>query len=138
MRHASFVTFCPMNYVLCRPCPAHIDINTVTSSLPVPCEGGRPGSFWFHSRSHVTVAGLFFMLCAHIRPIRRARHFASMSIKPQVPCLFGFLRVDIGARKVAPFHMYHAIAVVNRRVHVVGAGNTWAVWNIVAKRYACT
>jgi len=36
-----------------------------------------------HSRSHVAVAELFFMFCAHIQPIRRARLFASMSIKPQ-------------------------------------------------------
>ena len=133
MRNASFLSFCPMNYVLCRPGPAHIDINTVTSSVSVPCEEVALGPSRFHSRSHVTVAELFFILCTHIRPIRRARHFASMSIKPKPSCLFGFLIVDIGSRNVAPFHMYHAIAVVNRRVHVVGAGNTWAVCHIVAK-----
>jgi len=124
--------------VLCRPCPAHIDINTLTSSISVQCEGVRPGSIQGHSLSHIAVAELFLKFCVHIPPIRRARHFASISINPQPPCLFGFCRVDIGTRNVGPFHMYHAIAVVNCRAHVVGAGNTWAVCHIFARRYVFT
>ena len=125
--------------VLCWPCPMHIDINTLKSSLSVLCVGGFTlGPSRFHSRSHVAVAELVIMLCAHIRPIRRARHIASMSIQPQPPCLFGFCRLDIGTRNVAPIHTYHAIVVVNCRVHVVVAGNTWAICHIFAGRYACT
>jgi len=67
------------------------------------------------------------VFCAHIRPIRIVRHFASMPTWPQPPCVFGFCRDDIGTRNVARFHMYHAIAIVNCRVHVVGAGNTRTV-----------
>ena len=44
----------------------------------------------------------------------------------------------IGTLKIAPFHMYHATAVFNYRVHVMGAGNIWAMYQILARRYACT
>jgi len=92
----------------------------------------------FHSRINVAIGELFFMFSVHVRPIRRARHFASTSIKSRPTCLFRFCRVDIGARNVPAVHMYHAIAVVNCRVYVVGAENTWALCHVFARTYACT
>ena len=51
--------------VLYGPCPAHIDIDTLTSSGFHPVWGGFAlGPSKFHSRSYVAVAELFFMICA--------------------------------------------------------------------------
>ena len=61
-----------------------------------------------------------------------------MSSKPQSPCLFGLCNVDMGTLNVVPYHIHHAMAVDNCRVHVVGAGNTWAVCHILARRLVCT
>ena len=120
--------------MLCGSCPAHIHIETLMSLESAQCEEGFAlRSCRFHSRSHVAVAEPFFMFCVRIRPIRRDRQFDSLSINPQPPCLFGFCRVDIDSRNVTPFHVYNALAVVNCRVHVVGAGNTWAVCHIFAR-----
>ena len=78
------------------------------------------------------------MFCNPIRSMKRADTWASMSSRPQPPCLFDLCSVDIDTKNVAPYHMYHATAVVNCRAQVVGTGNTWAVCQILARRYVCT
>ena len=42
--------------VLCRPCSAHINIDTLTSSVSVLCEGGSP---WVHPGSTSVAMSLF-------------------------------------------------------------------------------
>jgi len=94
---------------LCGPCPSYIDISTLSPSVSSVHAVDSP---WAQPVfTPVTVADPFLVLRNHNRPIRRARHFTWMSVKPQSPCLFGLYSVDIGTRNVAPFHMYHAVSI---------------------------
>ena len=84
----------------------------VVGILPL-CGVFALGPATFQLWNHVAVAEHSFVFCNHILPINKARHFSSMSIKPQSLCLFGLCSVDIDNRNVAPFHTYHAMAVDN-------------------------
>lgn len=120
----------------CKPCPAHIAVGTEMSASFLRAVGWpwvQPGSTPGACRC---CGALVF--CNPIRSMKRPDTCASMSSRPQPPCLFGLCSVDIDTKNVAPFHMYHAMAVVNCRAQVVGTGNTWAVCQILARRYVCT
>ena len=109
---------------------------TWTSMLEILliCGGFSTASVMFHFRKKEAVAETFFAANVHVLPRRSARHFRAMSGKAHPPCSFGGLRVVVGTRKVAPFHINHVQIDVSCWMWRVGGGKTCARYHIFAKR----
>jgi hypothetical protein len=125
--------------VLCRLCPEHINIRTIMSLVSSFFAVGSP---WAQIGSTLEAMSLLHTpsLCFVTTCGRSKRPDIRLNVylAPPILCPFGLCSFDIGARNVAPFHMYHAMDAVNCRAHVVGARNTWAVCQSLARSYVCT
>jgi hypothetical protein len=70
--------------------------------------------------------------------MRLRRRVLPLATSAQPPWFFRLCSVDIGTRKISPYHIYHVNVVVNCCVHTMGAGYIWALYKIFGSRHACT
>jgi hypothetical protein len=78
-------------------------------------------SVMLHLFNQAAVNVSWFWLCCHVRCRRSARHFAFRGIRSQPPSLRR-CRVDMGKRKIAPFHRNQEMDVFSIRMHSSGVG----------------